>query len=214
MNGFGHFSYRYYLWRTLVLQLHDAVDFVGTLRDSAYGNNPDWPPVVLADPNTGRDMEYDFDQDHEGHWGEGVEYILDHLDGWLDSYSAPPTIALVHLGTNDCIAGEDPNGIYQELLRVAETLHAHHPDMQVFVATLIPSTYSTGLQDCLDAVNNNLEASLLLNTVGGPVHLVDMVEGFDIATDTWDSLHPTSEASETMANKWYDAIVAEVGSGK
>lgn len=186
------------------------VDFVGTLRDSAYGNNPVWPPVVASNTDTGGSMEYAFDQDHEGHWGWATGPIIDQLDGWLDSYAAPPTIALVHLGTNNCIEGEAPNDIYQAILRVVEILHAKHPGMQVFVATLI-STTQPDVQACVNSLNGILKSSLPTTLTGGPKHLVDMADGFDAERDLWDSLHPTSAASEKMANKWYDAIMVFAG---
>ena len=214
-GGLGHYSYRYYLWRRLVQELPgggDQVDMVGSLRNAAYDQNPVWPPVSVVDPDTGTTRNWDFDRDHEGHWGWTTDEVLGQLCGWLDSYPVAPTVALVHLGTGDCIAGEDPFRINQEQREVVISLRMRYPDMHVFVAKLIPSDWLPGLRDCIRAVNDAWydDGSLQGMLPWNPISFVDMATGFDPETDTYDELHPTSLASEVMASKWFDAIMTKV----
>ena len=200
-NGFGYFSYRYYLWRLLVLFSENNnyfdFDFVGTLENN-YNGNPEWPPV----------NGQTFDRDHEGHWGWRADQIINELAGWLDSYETVPTIALIHLGTNDCFQGQPASTTLEELEEIAEILWSYNPDMKLFYAKIIPSTRP--VQDCLDAVNSGIESlQSKYNNSNSNIVLVDMANGFDPVTDTWDGTHPNNHASEIMAKKWFDAIMLQ-----
>jgi len=179
-------------------------DFIGHLRDGEYGN-PEWPPV----------NGQSFDRDHEGHWGWTTDAVLGQLDFWLGGLNAAleccsgfriPDIALVHLGTNDCINGENVNAILAELKQVVSILHDHNPGMHVFIAKVIPAN-DANIQPCLDELNGNMD-DFFASVTSGRVTVVDMASGFNVVTDLWDNLHPNAQGSEKMANRWFDAIMA------
>lgn len=181
------------------------IEYAGMLTN-AYNGNPEWPPVLLQG----------FDRRHEGHWGWTTDAVVGELKDWLGASNAAfdccsgnpyPEIALVHLGTNDCINGEPVSQILEELNQVVEILHTHNSHMHVFLAKLIPANYA-GIQPCLDELNGRLE-DYFASAASGKVTVVDMTVGFTAEADTWDNLHPNNQGSEKMANQWLDAIVAE-----
>ena len=110
-NGFGYLSYRYFLWKSFLTDPRvleslgtQSIEYAGMLSNG-YNGNPDWPPVAGQT----------FDQRHEGHWGWTTDAVVGELNAWLGASNAAfdccsqkpyPDIALVHLGTNDCIYGE------------------------------------------------------------------------------------------------------------
>jgi len=201
-NGFGYFSYRYYLWKALLEQtsVEVNVDFVGTLQNAGYNENPDWP-LVNNQP---------FDQDHEGHWGWRADEVSEGLVDYLAYYELVqariPNIALIHLGTNDCTVGEPVETILDDLRGILDQLYDNNPNMNILLAKLIPAT-QFDIQDCLDQVNQRVE-DLPLEYDGFTLVLVDMTEGFIVEDHTWDGLHPNNEGSERMAQKWFDAILS------
>ena len=182
------------------------MEYAGMLTNN-YNGNPDWPVVS----NQG------FDRRHEGHWGWTTDAVVNELEGWLGASNAAfdccsgnlyPNIALVHLGTNDCIYGEPVSQILGELDQVVKILHRHNPEMHVFLAKLIPANYAE-IQPCLDELNDNLEDYFASSPASGKVSVVDMTVGFTVEDDTWDNLHPNNQGSEKMANQWLNAILAE-----
>jgi len=202
--GYNNTSYRYYLWKFLltdprVAELNvNGFDFVGTLRGNHNGN-PEWPTVQ------GRQ----FDRDHEGHWGWRTEQVLSALPSWLQTIVTPPDIALVHLGTNDCIFKQDVRSTLEELSGVVRELLTTNPNMQVLLAKVIPSNF-TGIRGCLDNLNNHMDQHFASENYdrGGNLILVDMTLGFDDIADTWDTLHPNDVGAEKIANHWLNAILA------
>jgi len=117
-------SYRYPLWRKLVLARANF-DMVGSLQ-AGFENDPPWPDVNGVP----------FDRDHEGHWGWPLNGIRDELAGWLQGYT--PDIALVMLGTND--PGDEPDrahperGMAVEAGEIIDLLRADNPRVIIVFA--------------------------------------------------------------------------------
>lgn len=190
-SGLGYKSYRYFLWKSLILR-GDTFEFVGTLRDN-YSGNPTWPLV------NGKE----FDRHHEGHWGWRADKILDEMDTWLNSYNEIPTIALVHLGTNDCFNGHTVNSTVDEIAEIVEKLWSYNPDMHILTATL----QSVRSQGCLKDLNSEVASMVeTLAANGRSIHLVDMTVGFNLDEDTHDGTHPNDQGSEKMASRWLEAM--------
>ncbi len=101
--GTFHLSYRYWLRNSLRAEGND-VDFVGSLRT---------PNFTIA-----------FDNDNDGHAGYTSGEILEALPAWLTSCEPPRAIALVHLGTNDVMAGLPPSETVQNLRGIVNLLRA------------------------------------------------------------------------------------------
>ena len=194
----SHDSYRYLLWKKLI----DAgipFDFVGSM-------NTNWNNVNrTVDDYKGEQ----FDKDHEGHWGWRADEILnksgDNMGIWLDSYT--PDMVLLHIGTNDCIQGQDNTTTQNEISQIVQTLRNDNPQVVIFMANLIPCNASTNASSLVNDLNGRIEnLADQLNTETSPVIFVDQNSGFISGGDQYDGIHPNAAGEEKMAQKWFDAI--------
>lgn len=201
-----------------------------------------WRQLVDARPSTevlftgsvvGRSQPdhagHNFPQHHEGHSGWTSGQILRglHDDGhaagslgdWMELYAdvCPPTVVLVHLGTNDaCIAGRGGPGaiavapmVVDNVREIITRVAARFPSVQplsALVAAPIPSC-------CLEvgsvmapafraafAADSNLGLDASVN-----VSLVDMTTGYDQLWN-YDGCHPDASGEEFMAARWFEQI--------
>lgn len=191
----SHNSYRYNLWQKLNDEGIDF-DFVGNLQAHFGG------PRTFPDPT--------FDQDHEGHWGWFADEIASNLSNWLMFYT--PDIVLMHVGSNDAFFNQSVASTRDDLEDIIDILRADNPNVIIFLAQLIPTTYaSPGGNNRINALN--LEIPNIVadnNTMASPIYLVDQNTGFDPITDTWDGIHPDASGEEKMAEKWFQAMMALV----
>ena len=180
-------SWRYHLWTRLV----DAGwtgRFVGTLTSNHQGD-PDWP----------KHKGLPFDSHHDARWGWTATKVADSLPEWLGSVDAD--IALVHLGTNDVLLDRDPQQAVGDLHRIVEALRKDNPRIQIFLARILPAPRS------VDSFNEALAAAVpSWQQEASPIYLVDMNQGFDLRTQTYDGLHPNSDGEEWMAERWFEAL--------
>lgn len=188
-SGFERLSYRYYLWKALIERGLFNFDFVGSLQDNFRGN-PQWPSV----------NGQAFDRHHEGHWGWRIDQVLDAIDDWKEVWDEIPTIALVHLGTNNCFQEQNVQSTLYELDQVRSRLQSYNQDMCIILAQLIPSTSGSS---CIVELNSRIPELIANGTT-----LVDMYSGFDANFDTWDGTHPNDKGAVKMADKWLNAILA------
>ena len=177
-------SYRRPLWFKLNAKGY-SVDFVGSTTINRGGSNP----------------YQDFDLNHEGHWGWHANSIYNRLSGWLSP--TIPNIVLIHLGTNDLHSGQNPSGIVSEIKQIVSLIRTFNPNVGIAIAAIIPS-------DRIDVTNyNNLLNSAVteLYSSSSPVVLADMQTGFNIASYSWDGVHPNSAGEEFMAERWLQSII-------
>ena len=181
----GSATYRYWLEKDLE-RADRPIDFVGSHK-GVYGGSPRFG---------------DFDQDNEGHWGWTTGQILEHIDEW--AAAARPDVALVHLGTNDVV--RNPAVIPQNLASIIASLRKANPHVVVLLARLIPMH---GYDGKLGPVNEAIERVAREQTSAeSPVVLVRQDEGFDVAADTYDGIHPNESGEKKMAKRWFEAIRA------
>jgi hypothetical protein len=190
----GKYSYRRNLWH----KLNDAgysVDFVGSL-DTDNKDRP-FPDAT-------------FDHDHEGHWGWRADSILGELAGWLAGYT--PDVALIHLGSNDANQGNTVASTLAELEAIIGVLRSDNAQITIFLAQILP------LEDAEKNANiNGINAGLVplaanLDQAQSRIILVDQNSGWNIATHTYDGVHPNSTGEERMAQRWFNAFDAFYGS--
>jgi hypothetical protein len=108
-------SYRRYLDGMLRKSGH-LIDFVGSRNK--HGDDKTEPE------------SYQFDPDHEGHWGKGSAWIADNMPRLLERNL--PDVAVIHLGAEDILASTaaaEPlaDGIAKNIHRVIGSLR--HPDL-------------------------------------------------------------------------------------
>ncbi|CAB5111325.1 hypothetical protein D3OALGA1CA_5751 [Olavius algarvensis associated proteobacterium Delta 3] len=139
------------------------------------------------------------DDDHEGHWGWHADAIRDNVEGWLDQN--PADIILLHIGTNDILAGQQPAFIIAEIDGILDNIYLFTPQAQVVLAQIINRrTYSPEVTEF-----NILLAELAMNRQqsGDSLYLVDMESALDYTTDMATDAHPNPYGYEKMADVWY-----------
>ncbi len=191
-----HLSYRYNLWVKLI-DSGFAFDFVGSLIDNAGsgGSNPgNWPLYKNV-----------FDQNHEGHSGNRTDEILASLSGWMQGYT--PDIVLLHIGTNDVLQSRQTQLAVTDIKAIIDTLRAKNPSIIVLLAKILPITPSDPHAPLISQLNMAISGIVSeKNTPDSRVIAVDQNTGFDVATDTYDGVHPNATGEEKMAKKWFDAL--------
>lgn len=180
-------SYRFWLWQMLQAE-NMAVDFVGAM-DSNYEGNPSFPA--------------DFDKNHEGHWGWRSDEVLDKLPEWLQHYDAD--LALIHLGTNDCLKNQAVDETLNELRQIVQTLRDDNKAINVVFSTLGPTTWND--HGCLAKINQDLQQlPSELSTEHSRVSLVQPHQTLDVNAELYDGLHPNADGEKHLAEYWLKAI--------
>ncbi len=203
-------SYRYPLWQKL-LDAGANFDFVGSLNYNQY-SNPVFPPY----------RGQLFDPDHEGHASTRASDIRFWMSYWLntnDGTNRPytPDVALIHIGTNDCILSVPTADSVADIKAIIDLLRNTVPNgnlkVVVFLAKLIPLSDSAA-NVRINALNAQM-ASIAAekSTADSPVRVVDQNSGFNSAQDTLDGKHPTTAIPTTaqsgekkIAQKWFEAL--------
>ena len=194
-----HQSYRYPLWKKLI-DAKITFDFVGSMNTN-YGGNPSQPNY------NGRSFDYD----HEGHWGWRADEILNSMGSWLTKYT--PDMVLLHIGTNDCIQGQNNSTTVDEITKIVAKLRSDNPAVVIFLANLIPCSAS-GASSRVNDLNSKIKPLVgQLNTASSPVIFVDQNSGMT-SKDQFDGIHPNASGEEKMAQKWFDAIKSYLTSTK
>jgi lysophospholipase L1-like esterase len=192
----AHFGYRDHL--EFILGVGEQ-EFVGTYRDPA------------------QDRTYDVD--HEGVGGNTTAQVLDRLPAALTTHMPTPNAAgsrvLLHIGTNDMQDRVSIAAVVDNVEQIINTVHAHDPSINIYVALIIPSTIAAD-----DAVftdyNNALAARLasLRATTKSNLFTVDMNTAFK-TNPSWqtqymsDAFHPNEAGYVVMAQTWAQAIDAD-----
>jgi lysophospholipase L1-like esterase len=177
-------GYRIDLWQKLVAGGH-PVDFVGSLANG---------PASLGD------------HDHEGHSGWTIAQIDANIVTWLRTYT--PRTILLHIGTNDMYGG-DPAGAPSRLSTLIDHITAQSPNAELFVATIIPLSFSDATVRAFNAQIPGIVQSRA--NAGKHVHLVEMYSALTTA-DLADGVHPNAGGYSKMATVWYNALLSVPGS--
>ncbi len=190
----AEYTYRYPLY----FRLKEAgynVDFIGSLNK---GLNSDavWPDKKGVA----------FDLDHEGHYGWKTAAVRDKLDEWMKAYSAPPDIALIHLGTNDQGADDFQTAIIQPLQDMIAMLRAKNPRVAVLVGHL---NFNGGAALKIRPLVEQMAKDL--DSAESPIITVNHFEGWhekpdEAGSDTFDWAHPNPQGQNKMAEKWFAAM--------
>jgi lysophospholipase L1-like esterase len=186
-------SYRRYLDGMLRRDGH-LIDFVGSRKKHSDDKiEPD---------------NYEYDVDHEGHWGKSSEWMAENMQSLLASNV--PDVAVIQLGTEDIISSKvaaEPlaDGIVKNIGRVVDTLRARNGNMNIVLSAIIPVA---GKQDVVNLVNLKIARYVQCNaTLLHPVVLADPYKGFDVSRDlAADGAHPNAAGAGKMASVFADVI--------
>jgi lysophospholipase L1-like esterase len=134
-------SYRRYLDGMLRRSGH-LIDFVG----SHHKHNDN-----KAEPES-----YQFDPDHEGHWGKDSAWIADHMPRLLERNV--PDVAVIHLGAEDIAAGHAAaetltDGIVRNIERVIQALRSSNGKVEIVIAETLPVT---GKEETSELLNRKI----------------------------------------------------------
>ena len=204
-------SFRRPLWNALVADASNPlVDFVGTRSGvTTSGGTCGSAPAATG----GFPAAPDFDLAHEAYWGWCVNNVTSVLPGSLFTLANldRPDVAVVHLGTNDILQGnQDPAAIRAELSTLVGQLRAANPAIRVLLAQVIPVS-NAAENNQIVALNGQIAAlAQSLNTTASPVTAVDQFTGFNAATDLYDGVHPTDGGEQKMAARWLPALKAAI----
>ena len=186
-------SYRRYLDGMLRREGH-LIDFVGSRRK----HNDD-----KTEPNN-----YEYDVDHEGHWGKDSACLAENMHGLLTSNV--PDVAVIHLGTEDILSSKvtaEPltDGIVQNLGKLINTLREKNGNMKIVISAITPVP---GKEDLVKLLNLKISRYVQSNsTLRHPVVLANQSEGFDVSLDlTTDGTLPNAGGARKMARVFADVI--------
>jgi len=191
-------SYRRHLDGMLRRKGH-LIDFVGSRKKH---NN-----------DTSEPDSYQFDPDHEGHWGKDSAWIADNMSLLLKRNV--PDVAVIHLGTEDIIASDaaaEPltDGIVRNIERVITALRSKNAKVKVVISEVIP-------------VRDREETSVLLNSkisrlarattsTLSPVVFAEANQRFDLHQDIGkDDSFPSAEGARKIAAMQVEAIKSLLG---
>ncbi len=168
---------------------------------------------------------------HEGIGGDCTADVLARIDAALDRYLPTPNLpvsaVLLHIGTNDVKSGTGCGVTEaQAVSNVADTglttasivgkIHAHDPNLQVYVALIIPSTNVTSDAN-FTSYNTALNTRLTsLQSTKTNLFIVDMNSAFrntancaSVAACVDDTVsHPNDAGYVVMGDTWYAALVS------
>ncbi|MEZ5706218.1 MAG: SGNH/GDSL hydrolase family protein [Burkholderiaceae bacterium] len=188
----GHNTYRRVLWQRLQAAGCN-VDLVGTKYgvSSGYRNSPSKSP-----PNG------DFDLDHEGYWDYHVNEVIPLAAS--SAAAAQPDIVLIHIGTNDVLAGQGASGIAAEISSLVGSLRSGKSNMYILLAKIVPATPNTAGTAALNRQIDSIASKL--NSATSPVIVVDQASGYSTA-DNYDGVHPAPSGESKIGNRWASAVL-------
>jgi lysophospholipase L1-like esterase len=159
---------------------------------------------------------YQFDPDHEGHWGKDSAWIAENLSRLLERNV--PDVAVIHLGAEDIVASHaaaEPltDGIVRNIGRVIAVLRSKNPNVRFVVAKAIPKK---GREEVTDLLNKKI---LLLARSSAstlqPVVVAEIDRGFDSIDDTCDGgIFPTAGGARKIAAMLAEAINPLLGGAR
>jgi len=184
-------SYRRYLDGQLRRQGH-LIDFVGSR--SRHHDNKTAPD------------SYQFDPDHEGHWGKDSRWLAKHLPA--KTANPAPDLAVLHFGTVDILTGSDPaepltDTIFGNICTSIGALRTNNPDVKIVVSQI---TSIPGKEQVAALLNNKITS--LANTHStkqSPLIIARPPRHFDPATDLENAL-PTSTGARKIATALAEAL--------
>ncbi len=183
----GWDTYRCYLDQML-RNAEVAFDFVGGLSDPFNGQPYGCPT--------------DFDMDHEGRWGWRADEVDDAVA--VSAQSLQPDVALVHLGTNDVLQGQQNSETLADLESLVTVLQEVSPATTILVAQIIPCGFPLCTTK-VPALNDGIASLSDLSTDESTVIVVDMETGYGL-DKLRDGIHPDAAGDELMASRWMQAM--------
>jgi len=194
-------SYRRYLDGMLRRDGH-LIDFVGGRKK----HNDD-----KTEPDN-----YEYDVDHEGHWGKSSAWMAENMQSLLASNV--PDVAVIKLGTEDILSSNAAaeslaDRIVKNIGKVVDALRAKNGNVKIVLSTIIPVE---GKESVVSLLNLKISRYVQSNsTLSCPVVLADPYKGFDVSKDlSHANPLPNAAGAGKMARVFADAIHKMLGSAE
>jgi acyl-CoA thioesterase-1 len=194
-------SYRRYL-DGMLRRAGVLIDFVGSRNKH--------------DDNKVEPDSYEYDVDHEGHWGKNSEWLAMNMPQLLNRDA--PDVAVIHMGTEDIVAGTSApepltDGIVGNISKVVEALRSKNSKAKVVLAQIIPVR---GKDDEVQLLNLKIARyAQAHSTSESPIVVADLHAGFNVSADlSDDGIFPNPTGAKEMAQALagvLDGIVSHTG---
>jgi len=188
-------SYRRYLDGMLRRQGY-LFDFVGSRKQ--HNNNQ-------AEPDS-----YEYDVDHEGHWGKDSDWFAQNMAGQLTN--DVPDIAVIHIGTADIVshtgdAERTTERIVENIGKVLQSLRSKNAAVKIVLARIIPAR---GKIEEVSLLNQKLSSyAEKSSTAHSPVVIADQQAGFSVTSDLEeDGVLPNASGAEKMAEVFAKTLLS------
>ncbi len=186
-------SYRYELWKKLVVQGF-AIDFVGTRLDES--NYADF-------------MGQSFDQDHQGTGGAQTTDILRFLNN-LEEGASIPDMVLLGIGGNDLIDGQKTvAATINNINQIIDWLQERNDTITILLEQIAPgrSDFMTNeLTLLFNQFNQEIEnVGQTQTTANSKVVTIDMASNWSDAYMA-DEVHYNEAGSAEVAGRYFEAM--------
>jgi lysophospholipase L1-like esterase len=186
-------AYRRYLDGMLRRQGH-LIDFVGS-RNKHNDNR--------AEPDS-----YEYDVDHEGHWGRNSDWLAQHVAGLLTH--EVPDVAVIHMGTEDIVSGDGTSDVLTDRIienidTVISALRSRKGTVKIVLAKIIPMQGKTNEVNLLNLkIAQYSKTSALAHS---PIVVADQHTGFSVEFDLANNgPMPNATGAKKMARVFAGAI--------
>ncbi|MCF7972179.1 MAG: hypothetical protein K9N55_00020 [Phycisphaerae bacterium] len=185
-------AFRRYLDGMLRRQGH-LIDFVGS-RKKHHDNQ--------TEPDS-----YEYDVDHQGHWGKNSDWLAHHMDALLIDHV--PDIAVIHMGTEDILSGGGTaEALTDEIIvnigTVINALRARNESVNIVLATSIPVHSKTEQVNLLNLKITQYSRHHF--KAQSPVVIADQHTGFIVTSDLAVNGMPNARGAKQMARVLADVI--------
>lgn len=200
------------LWQHLNQNYASRFDLVGTLSN---------------DPGCGLGS---YDMDNQGYssslitevvagitTARGCDPACPSLNTFKTAFAAAtPDVVLMHYGTNDVWNAKPTSQVISAYSTLIDAVREANPFVVLLVAQIIPMNVTNatctgcscpGCPTAIPAFNAALATlAMSKSTDASPVIVVDQYTGFDAILDTKEGVHPNTQGSQKMADRWYAAL--------
>ena len=153
-------------------------------------------------------QSYQYDVDHEGHWGKDSGWMAENLPRLLTTNV--PDVAVIHLGTEDVLSSKIAaetltDVIVRNINHVIESLRSKNPNVRIVLSTVLPPN---GKESIIKLLNIKIsQCAQSRSTPRQPVVLADPNLGLDDSIGLTDTgILPNARGAKRMAEAFAQAI--------
>ena len=151
---------------------------------------------------------YEYDVDHEGHWGKNSQWLAKNIDGLLADDG--PDVAVIHTGPEDIVSDPGPAGpladrIVENIGVVIKSLRSKNKTVKIVLAGISPIR---GKAEEVNLLNSKISrCAKVHSTARSPVAAADLHTGFNASSDlAADGVSPNAAGAKKIAAAFAGAI--------